>query len=238
MLKYKIKLMKRSWIYVLIGSIMIPACGGGQAARTPSENTPVMQQTSDLEIRELKRNLQMLDSTLAVQSTKVNNLIAAVTHINNRVEEFDLRLLRVESMMATSSGTGYSSPQIPLSSQVYEIEYQNALKAFDSSQYKVALNVFQKLVNSNPNHVLADNSQYWIGECYYGLKDYERALLEFEKVFTFPNNNKLDAAQLKLGICYLRLKNPDKAKQELNRLIQFFPESEYIALSNKIINKL
>ena len=180
----------------------------------------------------------MLDSTLAVQSTKVNNLIAAVTHINNRVEEFDLRLLRVESMMATSSGTGYSSPQIPLSSQVYEIEYQNALKAFDSSQYKVALNVFQKLVNSNPNHVLADNSQYWIGECYYGLKDYERALLEFEKVFTFPNNNKLDAAQLKLGICYLRLKNPDKAKQELNRLIQFFPESEYIALSNKIINKL
>ena len=180
----------------------------------------------------------MLDSTLAVESTKVNNLIAAVTHINNRVEEFDLRLLRVESMMATSSGTGYSSPQIPLSPQVYEIEYQNALKAFDSSQYEVSLNAFQKLVNSNPNHVLADNSQYWIGECYYGLKDYERALLEFEKVFTFPNNNKMDAAQLKLGICYLRLKNPDKAKQELNRLIQFFPESEYIALSNKIINKL
>jgi len=43
MLKYKMKLMKRSWIYVLIGSIMIPACGGGQAARTPSEITPVMQ---------------------------------------------------------------------------------------------------------------------------------------------------------------------------------------------------
>ena len=109
---------------------------------------------------------------------------------------------------------------------------------FDSSQYEVSLAAFQKLVNSNPNHELADNSQYWIGECYYGLKDYERALLEFEKVFTFPNNNKMDAAQLKLGICYLRLKNPDKAKQELNRLIQFFPESEYIPLSNQIINKL
>lgn len=238
MLKYKMEVMKRSWIYVLIGSIIIPACGGGQSARSSAENNSAMQQTGNIEIRELKRDLQQLDSTVAVESVKVNNFIAAVTHINNRVEEFDLRLLKIESIMVTLNSSGYSIPQVPLSPKVYKVEYRNALQAFDSSRYNDALASFQKLINSNPNNELADNSQYWIGESYYGLKDYERALLEFEKVFTFPNNNKMDAAQIKLGICYLKLKNLVKAKEEFNRLIQIFPESEYIPLSNQLISKL
>lgn len=238
MLKYKMEFMKRSWIYVLIGSVMIPACGGGQATMNSGGNNSAMQQTGDINIREIKRDLEQLDSTLTVESAKVSNLIAAITHINNRVEEFDLRLLKIESMMVTSNSGRYSIPQSPLSPEVYKVEYQNALQAFDASRYSDALTGFQKLVNTNPNNSLADNSQYWIGESYYGLKEYERALLEFEKVFTFPNNNKMDAAQLKLGICYLRLKNRVKAKEEFNRLIQIFPESEYINLSNQLISKL
>ena len=217
---------------------MIPSCGGGQTARNSAENNTAMQQTGDIEVRELKRDLQQLESSLTVESVKVNNLVAAITHINNRVEEFDLRLLKIESIMVTSNNSRYSIPQIPLSPEVYKVEYQNALQAFNSSRYNDALAGFQKLIKSNPNNELADNSQYWIGESYYGLKDYERALLEFEKVFTFPNNNKMDAAQLKLGICYLKLKNLVKAKEEFNRLIQIFPKSEYIPLSNQLISRL
>lgn len=238
MLKYKMELMKRSWIYVLIGSIIIPACGGGQGARNSPENNSAMRQTGNIEIREIKRDLQQLDSTLTIESAKVKNLVAAVTNINNRVEEFDLRLLIIESVMISSNSSGHSFAQKPLSAEVYKVEYQNALQAFNSSRYDVALAGFRKLVNSNPNSELADNSQYWIGESYYGLKDYERALLEFEIVFTFPNNNKMDDAQIKLGICYLKLKNRVRAKEEFNRLIQIFPESEYISLSNQLISKL
>ena len=238
MLHYKMELMKRSWIYALIGFIIIPACGGGQVARISAESNSPMQQNGNIEIRELKRDLQQLDSTLTVEAAKVNNLVAAVTNINNQVEEFDLRLLIMESAMITSNSSGYSIHQIPLSPEVYKAEYNNALHAFDSARYNDALAGFQKLIKSNPNNELADNSQYWIGESYYGLKDYERALLEFEKVFTFPNNNKMDDAQIKLGICYLKLKNVVKAKEEFNRLIQIFPESEYISLSNKLISKL
>ena len=238
MLHYKMEHMKRSWIYALIGSIIIPACGGGQVARISAENNSSVQQTGNIEVRELKRALQKLDSTLTVEAAKVNNLVAAVTNINNQVEEFDLRLLIMESAMITSNSSGYSIHQIPLSPEVYKVEYHNALRAFDSSRYNDALAGFQKLIKSNPNNELADNSQYWIGESYYGLKDYERALLEFEKVFTFPNNNKMDDAQIKLGICYLKLKNVVKAKEEFNRLIQIFPQSEYIPLSNKLISKL
>jgi len=217
---------------------MIPACGGGQAARNSGSNNSAAQQIDDADLRELKRDLRQLDSTLTAESAKVKNLMAAVTNINNRVEEFDLRLLVIESSMIRSSSNGHLMPQIPLSPDIYKIKYQNALQAFDSSRYNDALASFQKLINSNPNNDLADNSQYWIGESYYGLKDYERALLEFEKVFTFPNNNKMDDAQIKLGICYLKLKNLVKAKEEFNRLIQIFPDSEYIALSNQLISKL
>lgn len=235
---HKIEYMIRPWIYVLIGSIIIPACGGSQAAKNPDNISPVTGISGDREIENIKRDLQQLDSTLSAASAKVDNLIAAVTHINNRVEEFDLRLLKIESMVATSGNRVYSYSQMPLSPEVYLSKYKTGFQAFSASRYNDALSVFQKLVSSNPNNELSDNAQYWIGESYYGLEDYERALLEFEKVFTFPNNNKMDAAQLKLGICYLKLKNPAKAKEEFMRLVQFYPESEYIPLSNRLINNL
>ena len=109
---------------------------------------------------------------------------------------------------------------------------------FNLANYSDAKNIFEKLLRSNPDSELADNTQFWIGECYYGESEYERAILEFEKVFTFPNNNKMEAAQLKLGFCYLRLNNKKRAKDEFSRLVELYPGSEYLPIANKHIKKL
>lgn len=83
---------------------------------------------------------------------------------------------------------------------------------------------------------LADNAQYWIGECYYSLKNYQRAIIEFEKVFSFPNSNKNDDAQFKLGLCYAAIGNRVKAREEFQRLIDYFPKSEYVTRAKQFLN--
>ncbi|MCH8287773.1 MAG: tetratricopeptide repeat protein [Candidatus Marinimicrobia bacterium] len=230
--------MKIYLIPIAICLTIFSACGGGQAARTPGSTGQSSGPNNDSEISSLKRAVHSIDSTLTSEAGKIKNLNTAVTDIGNKIEEFDLRLLRMESMMAVGNMMNSVNPRVPLNAVDYLNEYQKAMEFFNYANYSEALDIFEKLLGSNPHSELADNSQYWIGECYYGNKEYERAILEFEKVFTFPNNNKMEAAQLKLGICYLRLNDKKRAQEEFSRLVNLYPGSEYLPIASKLLNRL
>ena len=120
----------------------------------------------------------------------------------------------------------------------FEAQYQAALEHYNNMRYQKALEMFQALLAKDMNHSLSDNAQYWIGECYYGLKDYQSAINAFAKVFTFPDNNKLDASQLKLGLCYIMVGDTVSARRELTRLLSEFPESRYTGIGRKKLQEL
>ena len=229
--------MKSYWIRVLITLAVSSASGG--LVRAESPNWSIQSSPQDRrEIASLQSDLSSIDSTLAAEKTNIKRLLAKYNSANQRMEDIDLRLLKVESMMLTGTGSMRLNRAIPLSPEEYLSEYKAALESFNSYDYDKALPIFEKLILSNPYSELADNSQYWLGECYYGIKDYKRSLLEFEKVFTFPHNNKMDDAQLKLGICYLRLGNKKNAMEEFSRLTQLFPDSEYIPIVKNLMDKI
>ena len=98
--------------------------------------------------------------------------------------------------------------------------------------------MFQALIQRDMNNALSDNCQYWIGEGYFGLKDYQKAVIEFEKVFSYSNTNKDDDAQLKLGITYIRMGQKEDARRELTRLLSNYPNSEFTALARKLLEEL
>jgi len=50
-------------------------------------------------------------------------------------------------------------------------EYKKAYGEYLEYRYDKALTLFQDFLQRYPNHDLADNAQYWIGEIYYGLED-------------------------------------------------------------------
>ena len=85
---------------------------------------------------------------------------------------------------------------------------------------------------------LADNCQYWLAECYYSKKDFKRAVGEFVKVFNYAGTDKDDDAQLKLGLAYQSMGSIEKAKQEFQRLIDYFPGSEYYPKAKDALRKL
>jgi tol-pal system protein YbgF len=112
------------------------------------------------------------------------------------------------------------------------LEYNNALKSFSEKKYSEAMARFQKIYNDDPSGELAPNCLYWVGECYYGMKDFKQAILSFEQVLSaYPDSHKKDAAMLMIGNSYVRLKDKVSAKEAYNRLQQSAPESAYV---NKI----
>ena len=120
----------------------------------------------------------------------------------------------------------------------YKKTYIDALSNYQNGEFEKAVTGFAGLVMSDPGNDLADNSQYWLAECYYTMKNYKRAVIEFEKVFTFPGTDKDDDAQLKLGHCHRSMGNIDKAREEYQRLIDYFPGSEFFEKARVSLKQL
>ena len=116
--------------------------------------------------------------------------------------------------------------------------YQGALYYYRHEQYNRALVEFDRLLQEAPMSEWSDNAQYWKGECYYGLGKYQQALIEFTKVFAFSNTDKADDAQLKIARCHLRREDRARALAALRKLIDEFPDSEYVPTARDKIEQL
>ncbi|HVV83326.1 MAG TPA: tol-pal system protein YbgF, partial [Kofleriaceae bacterium] len=102
--------------------------------------------------------------------------------------------------------------------------YRRGLDALKSHEYDAAITALREVVASYPQHELADNAQYWLGEAYYDQKDYGRALAEFRATVTvFPRGNKVPDALLKVGFAYLALGDSAKAKAALGQVVTLYP---------------
>ena len=76
-----------------------------------------------------------------------------------------------------------------------------------------------------PHHGYADNAQYWIGECYYDLKQYKAAVREFRRVVErYPHGNKVPEAMLKIGVSQLATGDGREGRQQLESLRRMYPK--------------
>jgi TolA-binding protein len=131
-----------------------------------------------------------------------------------------------------------ASPSSSINPTEYKRLYIESLSNFQNGMYGLSIKGFSKLVVSDPQNNLADNSQYWLAECYYSQKNYKRAIIEFEKVFTFSGTDKDDDAQLKLGLAYQSMGNLEKSREEFQRLVDYFPGSEFYDRSKEVLKQL
>ena len=139
----------------------------------------------------------------------------------------------IDTLRSFSGGT--ASESLSFESQRFDApgKYRAAREQYNNRQYERALELFTELVRKAPRSNLADNSQYWMGECYYGLGKFRQALTEFTKVFAYPNTEKSDDAQLKIARCYLALGEQKSTLIAFQKLLDEYADSEYVDVARK-----
>ena len=81
----------------------------------------------------------------------------------------------------------------------YELAYQ-MLRRADYGEAEMALRAF---IENYPDHDLAGNAFYWLGETFYVRDDYEQAAVAFARGYrNFPTGSKAPDNLLKLGISF------------------------------------
>ena len=91
----------------------------------------------------------------------------------------------------------------------------------------------RSLLSQNPGHSYSDNAQYWIAESYYGKKDFNKAILEFQKVFAYNETDKHDDAQLMIGLAYLKMGQRQRAHSAFGEFLQTYRTSEYAHIARR-----
>ena len=159
----------------------------------------------------------------------VNEMVLIENEITSLIASFQ--------EMSEISGKKKTRVVPKITNEEYQAKYIESLSNYQNGEWNTSLDGFKFLIQSDSNHDLADNSQYWIGEVYYSLKDFRRSIKEFEKVFTFAGTNKADDAQFKLGLCYINIGELDKAKIEFENLLELYPNSEYFSRSQELFKQ-
>jgi tol-pal system protein YbgF len=106
------------------------------------------------------------------------------------------------------------------------IRYEQLLGVFREGNLEGAHQGFLAFLSEYPNSDLAPNARYWLGEAYYGKKEFHKAIDAYDKVeVDYPRSEKVPAAILKKGFAYLALKDKKRASSAFKQVVTLYPKS-------------
>lgn len=118
---------------------------------------------------------ESLKLSLQFIKEEINELKNNVSKINDRIINLPTGGGSVES-----STTERSEPET--TAQSAETTYYTAYSDYIKKNYQLAIDGFKQFMQLFPTNNLADNSLYWIGECYYSQKKYPEAVTTFTSI--------------------------------------------------------
>lgn len=105
--------------------------------------------------------------------------------------------------------------------------YQEGLEALKANNSEQAEERFSTILTRFPDDKLAGNAQYWLGEVYYGRKDFAKSAVAFAKGYEkYKSGPKGADSLLKLGMSMRELKKNQEACVAFTNLAKEFPKAE------------
>lgn len=178
-------------------------------------------------------------------TTDQDSMRTGVSGLNERVARLETEVKRLTEYVSlpTSALPGAAPPPVPPPSgaavekpgsqaptapalSAEDSLYESALAKFKAGKSEEALSGFKHFLGNYPKSKLADNAQFWVGECYFSLKQYEQAILAYQEVIkSYPEGNKVPSAMLRQALAFTEIKDPTSAKLLFKKILKSYPNS-------------
>ncbi len=180
-------------------------------------------------IRQLEEKINMINKDVDVRLKMIEGKPIESGGMSNQnpSKKFDAPVAKgaPASVVGGKVSKGENLPDVKTKSA--EQIYQEGLDAINGFKNDVAIDKFTSLLTKFPNDKLAPNAQYWLGEAYYGKKDYTKAAVAFAKGYEkYKNENKGADNLLKLGMSMQQLGKKEEACTAFVNLEKEFPKAD------------
>lgn len=111
-------------------------------------------------------------------------------------------------------------------------------RLYAQKQYAKAQAAFEAYLASKPSASQAAEADYMIGECNFQNKQYDSAILSYQKVVSKPTLSKAPAAALKQGMAFEQMADVEMAKTIYKKLIDQHPGTPEAKTAQERLGKL
>jgi tol-pal system protein YbgF len=185
----------------------------------------------------LEQQLAILEGRMEESQKRLESIAAKTERIDSK--EFVIKGAFSSSGKAEKADSSSGNQKIIVKEKT-EVEklYRMACEDFQNGKTDMALEGFREIIKKYTQDELADNAQYWIGECFYVKKNYKNSAEEYNKVIqNFPAGNKVPSALYKLGLSYDKLENFTEKERVWKQLMDKYPASDEAALAKERLEK-
>ena len=208
-----------------------------------------MQETMDKNGGQLNTLVtQIVDNVNAIRQAQSriaegsNSAIQSVSGLGEQLSSTNQRIDRMSEQLAQVRKLVENLPKLPTFTSITpgnpDQLFAAAYGDYSRGNYDLAISEFRQYVETYPSSEMADNAQYWIGECLCSKKQLNEAVAEFDKVsILFPKGDKVPAARFKKGLTLMELGQQEAGRAEFTALIKLFPRSNEAVLAKQQLEK-
>jgi tol-pal system protein YbgF len=145
-----------------------------------------------------------------------------------KIDSLETQNVNLKQKLKAEIDKAAAPPPQPPPAPPVTATYEGAQKAFAEKKYDDAIQMFQALLDGGSPEDLADNCHYWIGESYFGKKEFKEAVKHFEMVLQYKVSEKKGDAHFMLGRSHEILGDKAKAKESYEKVVKDYPTNDNV----------
>ncbi len=197
-----------------------------------NEAQRLRQAESAEQINQLRRSLldfnteiEQLRAEMARMRGQNEQLAREVAELQRKQRDVeqgvDERMRRIEPQKVNVDGKDF------LADPDEKRAFEGAMEAMRKADFAAAVQGFSGFLRRYPGSGYGAAAQFWLGNAYYGKRDYKEAIAGFRGLIaSAPDNPRVPEALLSIANCQAELKDNKAARKTLDDLIKAHPKSE------------
>jgi tol-pal system protein YbgF len=199
----------------------------------------------------VEENSYLLKRTIEEDTTKEDFMVSQLKQLSLMVEELQSRIEKIEDHFGFETSADKKEDGLEKALPTQEIKqkdvsvsqkkkpteselYDRTLGYYRDGQYEKAIAGFKDFLKFYHKSDLADNANFWIGECNRALEKYEEAILAYQKVINgYPKGNKVPSAMLHQALTFEKINDRTTANLVFKRLVKNFPKTKEAEIARK-----
>jgi tol-pal system protein YbgF len=176
--------------------------------------------------KELRKQIVDLSLSAEGRDEKIKGLYGRIDELESQLRTY-WQEMKNELKEAKRQREPAGENTLPAAKPRVEEMYKEGFDAYQKGAYEDAVQVFSRFVKQNADGPLTPNAYYWMGESYMNLKNYEKAIVQFQElVDRFPKNDKAGRAMLRQAEAFSALGDKKSSTTLLKRIVELFPKTE------------
>lgn len=158
---------------------------------------------------------------------KIQTLLDQILWQGKDWEKTWQNVLGMEFIIWQDQSQRFSIAKLEKHNRTATLAYRRALKLYLQEDYPSAIPEFQKLTLEWRTTFLSGNLEFWLGMCYYRLKQYATALEYYQRALDMPDSLQyIVEARYRAALCDYHQTHLAQAAVSLEEFIRDFPQEE------------